>query len=442
MSHSKKESKPSTGHKIHQVENNSLSNRDKKHLWHPLTQHKITPDMIAIVKAKGAVLYDESGKEYIDAIASWYTSMYGHCNPYITNRVSKQMEELDQIVFSGFTHEPAIKLSEELIKILPPNQEKIFFSDNGSTATEVGIKMALQFHYNSGESRNTILAFEEGFHGDTFGAMSVSGLSVYNGAFKDHFIKVVRIAVPTGENNNEVLENLHQLINNYSIAGFIYEPLVQGAAGMKMYNSNGLNEILKICNANNIICIADEVMTGFGKTGKNFASEYIEIQPDIICLSKSLTAGLLPMAITSTSLKIYDAFYADDISKGLFHGHTYSANPLACMAAIAGIELLASKDIQENIERIIKANTEFGERISSHPRVKNLRQLGVILAFELDVVAERYGNLRNKLFRHFMEDGIFLRPLGNTLYILPPYVISPEQLGKVFTGIEKMLADF
>ena len=243
----------------------NLSERDKKHLWHPLTQHKLHPKMLGIIKAKDALLYDEDGKTYIDGIASWYTCMYGHCNPFILDRVYGQMQQLDQVVFSGFTHEPAVRLSEELIKILPENQEKLFFSDNGSTATEIGIKMALQYHVNHGEKRNVLLAFEDGFHGDTFGAMSVSGLSVYNGPFEDFFIAVERIPVPTKENIETILGVLEDLLRKENIAGFIYEPLVQGAAAMKMHDKEGLNSILKLLQANNVMTIADEVMTGFGK---------------------------------------------------------------------------------------------------------------------------------------------------------------------------------
>lgn len=425
-----------------ETENFSLAQRDKKHLWHPLTQHKTSGEMLPIVKAKGALLYDEDGKEYIDGISSWYTAVYGHCNEKITKKVTTQMQQLDQVVFSGFTHKPAIELSEALIKILPGNQEKLFFSDNGSTATEIGIKMALQYHHNLGNDRKVMLAFEEGFHGDTFGAMSVSGLSVYNGAFEEHFIEVVRLPVPMGENNEEVLSKLRTLISTHKIAGFIYEPLVQGAAGMKMYDPEGLNEILKVCKENEIITIADEVMTGFGKTGKNFASEYLETTPDIICMSKALTAGLLPMAITSCTRKIFDAFYSEEISKGLFHGHTYTANPLACTAALAGIELLTSEEIQQDIKRVIASHQQFGERIKKHPKVKNLRQLGVIIAFELDHEMERYGNLRNQLFAHFMERGIFLRPLGNTIYIAAPYIVSNGELQKIYSAIEAALEKF
>ncbi len=398
--------------------------------------------MLAIARAKGSILYDENGKEYIDGIASWYTCMYGHCNEYITQKVAAQMQQLDQVVFSGFTHAPAVELSEALMKILPKNQQKLFFSDNGSTATEIGIKMALQYHHNLGSDRKVMLAFEEGFHGDTFGAMSVSGLSVYNGAFEDHFIEVVRIPVPKRGNLEEILGQLRKLISEVKIAGFIYEPLVQGAAAMKMYDPAGLEEILKTCRENGILLIADEVMTGFGKTGKHFASDYMETNPDIICMSKALTAGLLPMAVTSCTQQVYDAFYSEEISKGLFHGHTYTANPLACTAALAGIELLISEEIQEDIQRVIRSHEEFGERIKSHPKVANMRQAGVIFAFDLDVKMERYGNLRNQLFKHFMEDGVFLRPLGNTIYISAPFTILDDELQKIYKSIESALEIF
>ncbi len=417
-----------------------LSLRDQKHIWHPLTQHKTSARPIGIVKAKGALMWDEEGKEYIDGIASWYTAMYGHCNEMITSKVALQMLKLDQVVFTGFTHEAAVELSEKLIEILPSNQQKIFFNDNGSTAVEAAIKMALQFHFNKGEKRNTLIAFEDGFHGDTFGAMSVSGLSVYNGPFEDYFLKVERIPVPKGDNLTEALSKLQFLISENKCAAFVYEPLVQGAAGMKFHDAEGLNEILKLCKNNNLLCIADEVMTGFGKTGKNFASEYIETKPDVMCLSKSLTAGIAAMSITSCTQKIFDAFLDDDISKGFFHAHTYSANPLACAAAIAGIDLLSSKEIQEDIRRIERQHRNFSEKIKTHPKIASVRQLGVIFALDLNVEMDRYGELRNKIFNHFMSDGVFLRPLGNTIYILPPFVIENEQLEKIYASIENVLS--
>ncbi|MCL5246755.1 adenosylmethionine--8-amino-7-oxononanoate transaminase [Cellulophaga sp. 20_2_10] len=417
----------------------NLTERDKKHLWHPLTQHKLHSTMLPIVKAKGAVLTDDEGKEYIDGISSWYTSVYGHCNGYILEKVQAQMQQLDQVVFSGFTHKPAIELSEELIKILPHNQEKLFFSDNGSTSVEIGIKMALQYHFNKGEKRNVMLAFEDGFHGDTFGAMSVSSLSVYNGPFEEFFIDVERIPVPTEDNIDAILLQIEALVKEKAIAGFVYEPLVQGAAAMKMHNAAGLNKILSALKKHHVLLVADEVMTSFGKTGKFFASDYIDVKPDVMCVSKALTAGLVPMAATSCTKQVYDAFYDDDISKGLFHGHTYTANPLACTAALAGLELLQSSEMQSNISRIIASHKQFNEEVKDHPKVNNTRQLGVIYALDLNIKMERYGNLRDKLFKHFMDSGVFLRPLGNTIYILAPYVTTDEQLQKIYNSIKEAL---
>ena len=412
-----------------------LSERDKKYLWHPLTQHKTSPEMLAIASAKGALLIDEEGKTYVDGISSWYTCMYGHCNPYILEKVADQMQRLDQVVFSGFTHEPAVRLSEELIKILPDNQEKLFFSDNGSTATEIGIKMALQYHFNKGEKRNVLLAFEEGFHGDTFGAMSVSGLSVYNGPFEDFFIEVERIPVPTKDNIGDILNQLAKRLKQNNIAGFIYEPLVQGAAAMKMHDADGLDKILALLQKHKVLTIADEVMTGFGKTGKYFASDHLQNKPDIMCLSKALTAGLVPMGLTTCTDEVYLAFYSDDVAKGLFHGHTYTANPLACTAALAALELLQTQEIQQKIEDITGWHQEFDKQIKNHPKVAKTRQLGIIYALDLDVKMERYGNLRNKLFNHFMDQGVFLRPLGNTIYILAPYVTTKDQMQQIYGAI-------
>jgi adenosylmethionine-8-amino-7-oxononanoate aminotransferase len=417
----------------------SLQERDKKHLWHPLTQHQLHPDHLAIAKAKGAVLYDDKGKSYIDGIASWYTCMYGHSHPHIIKRVTEQMQTLDHVVFAGFTHEPAVKLSEALIPILPKGQEKLFFSDNGSTSVDIAIKMALQFHFNHGNKRSKIIALEHGFHGDTFGAMSVSGLSVYNGPFEDFFIDVQRIPVPTKANFDSVKTQFEALVKQGNVAAFIYEPLVQGAAAMKMFEADLLNELLTIAKYQEVLCIADEVMTGFGKTGKLFASEYLEEQPDIMCLAKSLTGGLTPMALTTCTQRVYDAFLSNDIAKGFFHGHTYSANPMACTAALASIELLTSPEIQNSIVRITAKHQEFDNHIKTHSKVKSTRQLGVIYALDLNVEMERYGDLRYKLFNFFMDNGVCLRPLGNTIYVLAPFVITNEELDKVYSVIENAL---
>ncbi|NND63301.1 MAG: adenosylmethionine--8-amino-7-oxononanoate transaminase [Flavobacteriaceae bacterium] len=418
----------------------SLQERDLQAIWHPLTQHQTASPPIAISKAKDALFWDEDGKEYIDGIASWYTAMYGHCNDHIISAVSQQLRELDQVVFTGFTHKPAVNLAEKLLEILPKNQAKIFFNDNGSTAIEAGIKMALQYHFNKGEKRDVLIAFENGFHGDTFGAMSASGLAVYNGPFQDFSLKVKRIPPPTNENVREVMASLKSIMADNLCAAIVYEPLIQGAAGMKFHDKEALEQVLKICHENKVITIADEVMTGFGKTGKHFSSLYLDVSPNIICLAKSLTAGISPMSITSCSQEIYDAFLDDEIGKAFFHAHTYSANPVGCAAAIAGIELLLSEEIQENITRIQNAHWEFKQRLSQHSNISEVRTMGVILAIDLNVEMTRYGKLRNQLFNHFMDKGIFLRPLGNTIYILPPFVITEKQLKKIYDSIEEAIA--
>lgn len=419
----------------------SLRARDKKHIWHPLTQHKVHPETLPIVKAKGALLYDENNKEYIDGIASWYTAMYGHCHPKIQEAIATQISVLDQVVFSGLTHEPAVALSEALIAILPDNQEKIFFSDNGSTANEVAIKMAIQYFYNKGQKRNHVIAFENGFHGDTFGAMSASGLSVYNGPFEDFFISVSRIPTPTKATLDNVKKQLEEIIENNEVACFIYEPLVQGANAMHMFDAECLEVLIETCKEHHVLCIADEVMTGFGKTGKNFASNHMNVNPDIISLSKSLTAGCVPMAITSCTQDIYNAFLDDGVGKAFFHAHTYTANPLACKVALTGIQLLQSDEIQERITYIIQSHKAFNEEIKAHPKVKSTRQLGVIFALDLIMELDRYGEKRYAIFYFFLEKGIFLRPLGKTVYILAPYVITNEQLESIYTAIKQLLDD-
>lgn len=417
----------------------NLAERDRKHLWHPLTQHKTYGEMLGISRAEGVYLYDEAGKPYIDAIASWYTCVYGHCNPAITERVSAQMKQLDQVVFAGLTHEPAVRLSEALVRVLPAGQEKIFFSDNGSTAVEVGVKMALQYHFNRGEKRKILLAFEEGFHGDTFGAMSVSGLSVYNGPFRDFSLEVRRIPVPDAPEPTETLEEIRRLAHSGELAAFVYEPLVQGAAAMKTHDPAGLDRILQAVRETGALLIADEVMTGFGKTGSCFASEKLNCLPDILCMSKALTAGLLPMGATSCTANVFNAFYSEELARGFFHGHTYTANPLSCTAALAALDLYHSDHIQEGIRNIGEWHREFEEEAAAHKAVASTRRIGVILALDLDLPVPRYGKLRDRMYRHFLDHGVFLRPLGNTIYFLPPYVVQKEQMQAVYEATRVLL---
>ena len=419
----------------------NLSERDLLYNWHPYTQHKTAQFHPAIVRGKDALLWDENGKEYIDAIASWWVNPYGHSNQDIADAIYKQLTTLEHVLFGGFTHDKAVLLSEKLMEILPSNQHKIFYSDNGSTAVEVAIKGALQYFYNKEKKRTKIIAFEDAFHGDTFGAMAASGISFYTEAFRDSLLEVVRVPIPTEGNESKALEVLQQLVATNEYAAFIFEPLVLGAAGMVMYQPQVLDDMIAVCNANGVFTIADEVMTGFGKTGKTFATDYLVNKPDMMCLSKALTGGTIPMAITTFTQEVYNGFFDDDVNKALFHGHTFTANPTGCAAALASIDLLQTDAMQANIVRVHQSHLGFESKIKTHPKVKTTRVLGVIFALEIKTNSAEsyYGTMRNKLYNFFIESGIILRPVGNIVYILPPYVMTNEQLQKVYQTIEEAI---
>jgi adenosylmethionine-8-amino-7-oxononanoate aminotransferase len=417
----------------------TLSEKDQLYNWHPYTQHKTSGLLPAIVKGEGALLWDDNGKEFIDAIASWWVNPFGHSNKVIAEAIYKQLTTLEHVLFGGFTHNKAVELSEKLLSILPVNQKKIFYSDNGSTAVEVALKGALQYFYNQGAKRTKVIAFEDAFHGDTFGAMAASGITFYTEAFQGSMLEVVRIPVPTVGNETRSLKILQDLVVTNEYAAFIFEPLVQGAAGMVMYEAEVLDKMIAICKEHQVFTIADEVMTGFGKTGKTFAADYLVNKPDMMCLSKALTGGTIPMAITTFSQEIYDGFYNDDVNKALFHGHTFTANPTGCSAALASIGLLETAEMQNNIARINTQHLAFAQKIKSHPKVKTTRVLGVIFALEIKTEGEEsyYGSMRMKLYNFFIEHGVILRPVGNIVYILPPYVISDAQLEKVYRIVEE-----
>jgi len=420
----------------------SLADRDGRYLWHPYTQHKTAASPVAIVRGEGALLWDENGKEYIDAIASWWVNPFGHSNKFIADAIYKQLTSLEHVLFGGFTHEPAIVLAERLMSLLPDNQQKIFFSDNGSTAVEIAIKAALQYFYNKGEKRTKIIAFEDAFHGDTFAAMAASGISFFTKAFKGSLIEVQRIPVPITGKERESFEALKSLVSSGEYAAFIFEPLVLGAAGMVMYGQDALDELISICRDYNVFTIADEVMTGFGKTGKIFACDYLAKKPDMMCLSKALTGGTIPMAITTFTQHIFDGFYSDDVNKALFHGHTFTANPTGCAAALASLDLLLTDEMQKNLVRINTQHQLFKQKIEQHPRVKTVRVTGVIFALEINRESEAYyGDFRNRLYDFFMSNGIIMRPVGNIIYILPPYIITNELLRKIYEITERAIEE-
>ncbi len=424
------------------MQRTDLQQKDQRYNWHPYTQHKTALPEIVITKAKDSIVFDEHNNQYIDAISSWWCNPFGHCNTHICNAIQQQTQILEHVLFGGFTHTKAIELSEKLIELLPFMQ-KVFYSDNGSTAVEVALKMSYQFFLNRNEQKNTIVAFEDAFHGDTFGAMSASGISLFTDKFASNF-NVIRIPIPTDENISSIIKTIENIYTQEKVFAFIFEPLVLGAAGMKMYKAEHLDTLISLFQANKIITIADEVMTGFGRTGKFFACDYLTQKPDIICLSKALTAGFLPMAATLCKDFIYQAFHSEETEKAFFHGHTFTANPLGCATALASIELLTSNEMQKNINSISLQNQKFLQKISTFSNVLNARQLGVILAFELktETASEYYGTLRNQLYSFFIDQRVILRPVGNTIYILPMYIITNEQLDRIYEVILQAIKTF
>ncbi len=418
----------------------NLAARDEKVIWHPFTQQKNRLAPIPIVKGSGSLLIAEDGSHYIDAISSWWVNLHGHAHPYIAQKIYEQAMQLEQVIFAGFTHEPAVALAERLLPYLPGNFTRIFYSDNGSTATEVAIKMAIQYWWNRKEKkRKKIIAFKNAYHGDTFGAMSVSDRSVFTLAFHDLLFEVIFIDTPTEENIHEITAAIQQ--HAHETAAFIYEPLVQGAGGMKIYDAAPMNQLLETMQQSGIICIADEVMTGFGRTAALFASEYMEMKPDIICLSKGLTGGTMALGITACSDKIYNAYVNDDRYKTFFHGHSFTANPLACTAALASLDLLEKDSCLRQIKWIAAEHQLFAERLASNTRnIKNLRVLGTIIAFELISGKDEYLNTISARFTNeALQQGVYLRPLGNTVYLMPPYCITKQELVKIYQCVETIL---
>jgi len=417
----------------------TLTERDLKVIWHPYTQMQTAAPPVGIVRGEGAVLYGEDGREYIDAVSSWWVNIHGHAHPYIAAKVAEQLHKLEHVIFAGFTHEPAVELAERLLAILPQNQQKVFYSDNGSTAVEVAIKMCLQYWHNQGQPRTKILAFKNAYHGDTFGAMAVSGRSAFTNAFEKLLFDVEFIDLPNEDNIEALKAQISDLKSELSC--FIFEPLVQGSAGMLMYEAEYLNELVAHCKAEGVFTIDDEVFTGFGRTGKRFACNHITEQSDIMCFSKGLTGGTMALGITTCTQSIYDAFLSDDRLKTLFHGHSFTANPIACAAALASMDLFVEDSTAENIKRIADSHVAFALQIKHHPKIKTIRQTGTILAMEWETGdnTSYFSSLRDTLYQYFLKQGIILRPLGNVLYILPPYCITDNQLNYIYRNIQQAL---
>lgn len=418
-----------------------LVERDLNTIWHPYTQMKTAAKPIPIIKGEGVYLYTEDARKLIDAVSSWWVNIHGHSHPYIAQKAYEQLQTLEHVIFAGFTHPQAVQLAENLLSILPTTQQKIFYSDNGSTAVEVALKMCLQYWFNKGEKRQKILAFKNAYHGDTFGAMAVSGRSAWTAPFDKLLFDVEFIDLPNKENIPLLKSQITNLKSE--LACFIYEPLIQGSGGMLMYNAEDLDEILQHCADENILTIADEVMTGFGRTGKLFATDYTHVKPDIMCFSKGLTGGTMALGITSCTQEIYNQFLSDDKLKTLFHGHSFTANPLACAVANASFDLLMRSETINNIERIKAKHQVFKKEVENHHKLKDVRQIGTIIALEWNMDDTSYfHSIRDILYHFFLDRDLLLRPLGNIIYIMPPYCISDEDLDYIYTQIKEAVDTF
>ena len=422
----------------------TLLDLDRTLLWHPFTQARTAPPPTAIRSAQGAILVDAQGREILDLISSWWVTLHGHGHPAIAKAIGDQAGRLEQVIFAGFTHEPAVTLCQRLAGVLPPNLRRFFFSDNGSTAVEVALKMALQARRNLGEAgRTRFMAFDGGYHGDTVGAMSAGVSSRFFEAWRELLFPVDVLPVPATWEGDEAIEareaaalaalDRHLETFGARTIAAIIEPLVQGASGMRMHRPSFLRGVVARLRAQGILVILDEVMTGFGRLGAPFACLEAGVEPDLICLSKGLTGGALPMSLTVASEAIYQAFLDERVDKAFLHGHSFTANPLGCAAALASLDLLLDPACAEARARIQRRHrAELGRLVAASPAAARLRVQGTIAAF--DVTGPEDLNARMKRF--FLRRGILLRPLDGTLYLLPPFCITDAQLDQAYAEIE------
>lgn len=406
----------------------NIIEKDKTYVWHPFTQMQSAQDPINIVRAKGELLFDDRGNEYIDANSSWWVNVHGHGNEKIQKAIFDQFSKVDHTIFAGATNQPAVELAEKVVEKLGDPFKKVFFSDNGSTSVEVAIKMAIQYFYNKKEDRKRILALDGAYHGDTFGAMSAGQRGYFNRPFEPFFFEVEYLSFPDVDKETEILAYAERLLSWGDFACLIVEPLIQGSGGMRIYSSQFLDELVRIAKKYGTLVIFDEVMTGWGRTGRWFAMSHCDERPDIVCLSKGLTGGVLPLGLTVTTQKIFDAFLADDKLSAFLHGHSFTGNPLSSAAALASIRIFEEESTWKNIQAIENWNKETIQKLKAHTRIVDARMLGTILAIEIKVEDEGYfSELGEKIKSFMLENGILLRPLGNVIFINPPFCISREK---------------
>lgn len=420
-----------------------LVERDKAIIWHPFTQHQTDMPPVPIVKGDGAYLYAENGDRYIDAVSSWWTNIHGHSHPYIAQKIYEQAQKLQHVMFADYTHEPAVLLAERLKTILPNGLSRFFYSDNGSTAVETALKILFQYWHNKGlsEKRHTLIGFKGGYHGDTFGALSAAGKTDFNRPFWPFMFDIAWIDPPWIGQEDKSIKQLQGLLAKGGVAGFIFEPIIQGVNGMKVHSSEGLEALVALCKEYEVLTIADEVMTGFGRTGPYFACSLLKSVPDIICLAKAITGGALPLALTVCQEYIFEAFLSDSRSSALLHGHTYTANPLGCAAALASLDLLLSDECAQQ-RKVIEA---------SHQKFKNeychlwerCEVQGTILGLEYKsntVDTGYFSSIKQRIVPHFLAKRIILRPFGNYVHVIPPYCISKEDLNEIYQTLLESLS--
>ncbi len=416
-----------------------------RNIWHPFTQHGLGEPIPEVARGEGACLYTEDGTRIIDAISSWWVQTHGHCHPRIVTAIEEQSAQLDQIIFAGWTHGPARQLAAGLDAFLPDSLEHLFFSDSGSTAVEVALKMALGFWHNRGIDRQRILVMEHSYHGDTIGAMSVGARGVFNQAYSPLLFDVGTIPFPEAGREQATLDALQAYCadQEHPPAALIVEPLILGAGGMKVYDAALLKQMADICREYDVLFIADEVMTGWGRTGTIFACEQARVTPDIMCMAKGLTGGVIPLAVTAATDPIYQAHFSEDRARMFFHSSSFTANPIACAAANANLAIWQDEPVQQRIDNIAKSHLDFAEALRRKSNISGLRQCGTILAFEIDDGTGNYmSSLGPQLLAFFRQRNVLLRPLGNTVYVMPPYCISPDELGEVYTVIEAAVDHF
>jgi adenosylmethionine-8-amino-7-oxononanoate aminotransferase len=407
-------------------------------IWHPFTQHALRPSLPSVVAADGAYLTLRDGSRVLDAISSWWVITHGHRHPRIVAAIKAQAEVLDQVIFAEYTHDAAEKVAAQLIALAPPGLEHVFFSDSGSTSVEVALKMALGYWRHRGEARQRIIVMEGSYHGDTIGAMSVGARGVFTQGYDSMLFEVARIPFPAAGHEEVTLSALEAICRRQPAAALIVEPLVLGAGGMRMYSPLVLKELRDISTAHGVLFIADEVMTGWGRTGTLFACEQAGISPDITCYSKGLTGGALPLAVTLCRHDIFEAHYSEDRRRTFFHSSSFTANPLACAAASANLDIWAQEPVLERISALTGLQSRHLERFRGDRRFLQVRQTGTITA--LDVATDTRGYLSDigpRLRAAFLAANILLRPLGNTIYVLPPYCVTDEDLALVYHAIAR-----